>query len=86
MTIDHVIPRSLGGRTVWENVVSACRACNLRKGNKTLQEVRMTLLRKPAKPASVFYLGIMAHSAYRIVAWSKYLPSHVGGDLRGGLS
>jgi 5-methylcytosine-specific restriction endonuclease McrA len=34
MTIDHVIPKSLGGRTVWENVVSACRACNLKKGNK----------------------------------------------------
>lgn len=82
MTIDHVIPKSLGGRTVWENVVSACRACNLRKGNKPLQEVRMSLLRKPSKPASAFYLGIMAHSPHRVLAWNKYLPSEVGGDLR----
>jgi 5-methylcytosine-specific restriction endonuclease McrA len=82
MTIDHVVPRSLGGRTVWENVVSACRDCNLRKGNKTLQEARMTLLRKPAKPSSVFYLGIMAHSPQRVVAWSKYLPREARVDLR----
>jgi len=86
MTIDHVIPRSLGGRTVWENVVSACRACNLRKGNTPLHEADMSLLRKPAKPVSVFYLGIMAHSPHRIMSWSKYLPSQVGGDLRGDRS
>src|SRR5574337_669782 len=55
MTIDHVIPRSLGGRTVWENVVSACRACNLKKGSKPLHEASMSLLRKPAKPVSVVY-------------------------------
>ena len=34
MTIDHIIPKSLGGRTVWENVVSACRACNLKEGKQ----------------------------------------------------
>lgn len=83
MTIDHVIPRSLGGRTVWENVVSACRDCNLKKGNKRLHEASMTLLRKPSKPASVFYLGIMTHSPNRVTAWSKYLPREVRGDLLG---
>ena len=82
MTIDHIIPKSLGGRTVWENVVSACRACNLKKGNKPLQEVRMVLLRKPSKPASAFYLGIMVHSPHRVMSWNKYLPSEVGADLR----
>ncbi len=86
MTIDHVVPKSLGGRTVWDNVVSACRACNLRKGNKPLHEVSMILLRKPSKPVSVFYLGIMAHSPQRIMSWNKYLPSQVGGDLRGDRS
>jgi len=86
MTIDHVIPRSLGGRTVWENVVGACRACNLKKGNKPLHEVSMSLLHKPFKPVSVFYLGIMAHSPQRIMSWNKYLPSQVGGDLRGDRS
>jgi 5-methylcytosine-specific restriction endonuclease McrA len=84
MTIDHVVPRSLGGRTVWENVVSACRECNLKKGNKTLHEARMTLLRKPSRPASILYLGLMSHSAQRILLWNKYLPRDIGGDLRGG--
>ena len=83
MTIDHVIPRSLGGRTVWENVVSACRACNVKKGNTPLHEVRMRLLRKPSRPTSIFYLGIMSHSQHRIISWSKYLPREVGGDLQG---
>ena len=83
MTIDHVVPRSLGGRTVWDNVVSACRDCNLRKANKPLHEVSMTLLRRPSKPASVLYLGIMAHSPHRVMVWSKYLPRDGRGELRG---
>ena len=81
MTVDHVIPKSLGGRTIWENVVSACRACNLKKGNKSLQEVRMSLLRRPAKPVSVFYLGVLAHASQRNQNWRKYLP--VGPDGHG---
>jgi len=75
MTIDHVIPRSLGGRTIWENVVSACRACNLRKGNKTLNEMDMRLLRKPTRPRSASYLGILAHASYHYEQWRKYLPA-----------
>lgn len=86
MTIDHVIPRSLGGRTVWENVVSACRACNLKKGSKPLHEASMSLLRKPAKPVSVVYLGIMFYSPHGAGSWSKYLPRGAGGDLSGSLS
>jgi len=79
MTIDHVIPKSLGGRTVWENVVSACRACNLKKGNKSLAEARMCLLRRPMKPVSVFYLGILAHASQRYEGWRKYLPVESDG-------
>jgi 5-methylcytosine-specific restriction endonuclease McrA len=79
MTIDHVIPKSLGGRTVWENVVSACRACNLKKGNKSLEEARMCLLRRPTKPVSVFYLGVLAHTFQRYESWRKYLPMGMDG-------
>ncbi len=79
MTIDHVIPKSLGGRTVWENVVSACRTCNLKKGNKTLEEARMCLLRRPAKPVSVYYLGVLAHASRRYECWRKYLPMESDG-------
>jgi 5-methylcytosine-specific restriction endonuclease McrA len=50
LTFDHVIPRSRGGRTTWENVVAACQSCNLRKGNMSLREARMQLNRKPIRP------------------------------------
>ena len=43
LTLDHVIPRSRGGDSVWENVVTSCAPCNLRKGNRLLHEVHMEL-------------------------------------------
>ena len=49
-TIDHIIPRSKGGNTSWENCVICCPSCNSKKGNKTLTEAGMDLLRIPAKP------------------------------------
>jgi len=73
LTIDHVLPRSLGGRTVWENVVSACRACNLKKGNKTVREANMELLRPPARPLSPFHLTLAAYSLHAAKGWQKYL-------------
>ena len=74
MTIDHVIPKSMGGRTVWENVVSACRGCNLKKSNHPPEVVGMRLLRPPAKPLSTFYLGFLVRAGHRPPAWDKYLP------------
>jgi len=50
MTIDHVLPRSRGGRLTWENVVLACGPCNVRKGDRTPEEARMSLLQKPFRP------------------------------------
>ncbi|MGB0411949.1 MAG: HNH endonuclease [Pikeienuella sp.] len=52
MTFDHVIPRSKGGRTTWDNVVASCGRCNLLKGNKTLREARMHLRQKPFRPTA----------------------------------
>ncbi len=52
LTFDHVIPRSRGGRTSWENVVTACSRCNLHKGNRTLGEVGLQLVRTPYMPTS----------------------------------
>ena len=51
LSIDHVIPRSRGGRTTWENCVIACVPCNARKGNRLLNEARMKLITKPRRPA-----------------------------------
>lgn len=50
LTIDHVMPRSRGGKDTWENVVLACNTCNVRKGNRTPEEAKMKLLRKPGAP------------------------------------
>lgn len=57
LTIDHVVPRHRGGAHDWMNLVTACAACNLKKGGRTLPEARMSLLRKPQEPkASALYL------------------------------
>ncbi len=50
LTIDHVIPKSLGGDTSWENIVSCCKDCNKLKSNKTPQQAKMKLLKIPKKP------------------------------------
>lgn len=50
LNLDHVIPRSLGGRTTWENVVCSCVECNRRKGGRTPTQARLRLLRQPARP------------------------------------
>jgi 5-methylcytosine-specific restriction endonuclease McrA len=56
-TIDHVYPRALGGRHVWENIVAACGPCNFRKGSKTLAQLGWKPLDfKPAKPLGHLFL------------------------------
>ncbi len=50
LTFDHVIPRSRGGQTNWENVVTACAPCNLRKGSRMIGESGLHLVRKPVQP------------------------------------
>lgn len=50
LTLDHVVPRHLGGRYEWENLVTACASCNLRKGGRPLEQVAMHLQRLPREP------------------------------------
>ena len=50
LTLDHVIPRSKGGKHTWDNVVTACERCNSRKGDRTPQQARMTLRTTPKAP------------------------------------
>jgi 5-methylcytosine-specific restriction endonuclease McrA len=57
LTVDHVIPRRLGGGHTWENLVTACPACNLRKGGRMLEHANMVLMHHPVEPpASALYL------------------------------
>ena len=50
LTVDHIVPRDKGGRSTWENTITACKSCNARKSNKMLHEVKMKMLYQPKKP------------------------------------
>jgi hypothetical protein len=50
LTMDHVIPKSRGGDKSWENIVACCKKCNTKKSNKTPEEARMPLIKKPSVP------------------------------------
>ena len=52
LTIDHVIPKSKGGEDTWENLVVACSSCNVKKGDKLLEQTNMKLARTPRAPVS----------------------------------
>jgi 5-methylcytosine-specific restriction endonuclease McrA len=70
LTLDHVVPRSQGGRSEWENVVSACYVCNHRKGGRTPNQAGMALISAPHQPhyAAFVLLGELE----RHHVWSKY--------------
>ncbi|GIF68851.1 HNH endonuclease [Asanoa ishikariensis] len=50
-TVDHVLPRSRGGRNTWSNTIAACEGCNQRKGDRTPAEAGMTLRSEPTTPS-----------------------------------
>ena len=72
LTLDHVVPRSRGGDSVWENVVTACAPCNLRKGDRLPEEASMTMRRLPRPPAPVLFIRLAAPSGLPL-SWKRYL-------------
>ncbi len=72
LTLDHVVPRSRGGDSVWENVVTSCAPCNLRKGNRSPEEARMTLTRLPRPPQPALFIRLAAPKIPH--GWRPYLP------------
>ncbi len=72
LTIDHIQPRSRGGKHLWENLVSACVACNHRKAGRTPREARMKLLREPKAPPltpyQLFYPYLVLYQE-----WKKFV-------------
>lgn len=73
LTYDHVHPRSRGGKTEWDNIVTCCIECNRKKGGRTPREAKMQLIRKPKRPAWV--PGIRITIGFREVpqSWRDYL-------------
>jgi 5-methylcytosine-specific restriction endonuclease McrA len=72
LNLDHVIPRSLGGKTSWENVVASCVDCNRRKGGRTPEQARLRLLRSPARPRWSPFMTL-AGSQVRYAEWRPFL-------------
>lgn len=71
LTIDHVLPRSRGGGTSWENCVAACAPCNSRKGDRTPEEAGMPLVRQPRRPSLAHVRGTAVGE--RRPAWTPFL-------------
>jgi 5-methylcytosine-specific restriction endonuclease McrA len=72
-SIDHVVPRSRGGGHTWDNVVAACRRCNLRKGDRLPNEAGYRLPRPPARPSR--FEWIYARAGRIHPSWESYLAS-----------
>ncbi|MDA0834178.1 MAG: HNH endonuclease [Planctomycetota bacterium] len=73
LTIDHVVPRSLGGETNWENCVLACIDCNAMKANRTPEQARMPLLgRRPVRP---LWRPLYGRHHLRFDSWAKFVSA-----------
>ncbi len=72
LSLDHVTPRYMGGKSVWSNVVCACTNCNAKKGGRTPRQAGMTLIQKPQKPRHNPLVHIhLGHQRYR--SWKQFL-------------
>ena len=73
LTLDHVIPRSRGGESSWDNLVACCKKCNHKKGNRTPEESNMHLLRRPRGFSLHVNRQIMRYLGRADLTWRKYL-------------
>ncbi len=70
LTLDHVVPRSMGGKSVWDNIVCCCVPCNRKKGGRTPRQANMKLLSEPIKPAP----GIFSNLNFKTVRYEEWEP------------
>lgn len=74
LTLDHVIPKSRGGKDSWDNLATACVRCNIKKGNRTPKEANMPLARQPRKPYSSLHFEIVkCTKGDKNHEWRKYV-------------
>lgn len=74
LNLDHVIPRSQGGQSTWENVVCSCLGCNRRKGGFTPEQAGMKLLRAPRHPEwTPFVLEVFSSDRYAV--WAQFMST-----------
>jgi len=75
LTIDHIIPKSKGGKSTWENVVAACARCNSLKADKTLEESGLRLRKNPGRPKNYIRFELTKQSKELFNKWEKYIAS-----------
>ncbi len=74
LSLDHVVPRSQGGQTTWENIVCACVDCNVRKGGRTPKQSHMALIRRPEKPKRSPLLNLkLTQRKYQ--SWQQFIDT-----------
>jgi len=76
LTYDHVIPKSMGGKTAWENIVTCCLPCNKKKGGRTPRQARMSLISKAKRPSLHPMLMITRRIGNTPESWRAYLFYH----------
>jgi 5-methylcytosine-specific restriction endonuclease McrA len=79
LTFDHVLPRSRGGRTTWDNIVTCCVPCNSEKGDRTPEEAAMPLLSRPRKPRYVPAITVAMDPARMPEEWRGYWSDCLDG-------
>lgn len=80
LTFDHVVPRARGGKTTWENIVTACVECNAKKQDKTVAEAGMRLKTKPRKPSYLPVLTVLTPMSRVPPEWIPYWTVELSRD------
>jgi 5-methylcytosine-specific restriction endonuclease McrA len=73
LTLDHMMPKSRGGKSTWFNLITACKRCNTRKGEFTPEEAGMIIKRRPYKPSYIVFLREFSDSL--MDEWMPFLAS-----------
>jgi 5-methylcytosine-specific restriction endonuclease McrA len=71
LTVDHVVPRSKGGTSTWDNIVTCCAPCNRRKGDRLPKQANMVPARAPRAPSSTIFIHVATPTIP--AAWEQYL-------------
>lgn len=82
LTIDHIVPRSAGGKTTWQNCCACCSSCNSKKGNRSCESAKMYPLNKPVKPTAVIHRNWMVKEKNIPNEWKAFIHR----DLRSNRS
>jgi len=77
LNYDHVIPRSRGGKTTWDNIVTCCYSCNAKKGNRTPEQAGMILRKRPVRPSwnDIVNHDILCEMIYE--SWKPYVNANI---------